>query len=213
VPLTFLITAGPTREPIDAVRFISNPSSGRMGYALVEAARQAGHVARLVAGPTCLEPPQADEVVRVTTAQQMYEAVLARVADADVLIMAAAVADYRPKALIPGKLKKSDKPLSIELERTPDVLLGCARTKESRMHVGFAAEVDNVLENARAKLDAKNLDMIVANDLTEQGSGFDAETNRATLLWRDGRVEALPLMTKRALADHIIAAVVADHGD
>jgi len=212
VPLSFLITAGPTREAIDPVRFISNPSSGRMGYALVAAARAAGHTVRLVAGPTCLKPPPADEVVRVTSAQEMRDAVLARLDGTDVLIMAAAVADYRPKTVQPNKIRKTEAVLRLDLERTPDILTECARAKGERTHVGFAAETDDVIAHARAKLEAKGLDLIVANDLTEEGAGFGVETNRATLLWRDGRIEALPLMTKRALADHIIQAVVRHHG-
>lgn len=212
MPLTFLITAGPTREAIDPVRFLSNPSSGRMGYALAEAAMAAGHTVRLVTGPTHLEPPPADEVVRVISAQAMREAVLARLRTTDVLIMAAAVADYRPKTVSPNKIKKTEGPLHLTLDRTPDILAECARIKGGRTHVGFAAETENLIENARAKLEAKNLDLIVANDLTDEGSGFGVETNRATLLWRDGRIEALALMAKRALADYIIRAVTAYHG-
>jgi phosphopantothenoylcysteine decarboxylase/phosphopantothenate--cysteine ligase len=210
--LRFLITAGPTREPLDPVRFISNLSSGRMGFALVEAAMAAGHSVRLVAGPTCIEPPSAQEVVRVTTAEEMRQAVMKRMADTDVLVMAAAVADYRPKAFSSRKIKKGHGPFLLALEPTPDILLEAAATKGRRMHVGFAAETEDLVENARAKLEAKSLDLVVANDLTEAGSGFGAETNRATLLWSDGRIEALPLMTKRELAEHIVAAVVDHYG-
>jgi len=213
VPLKFLITAGPTREPLDPVRFISNPSTGRMGFALAEAAMAAGHTVRLVVGPTCLEPPAASEVVRVTTADQMREAVLSRLADSDVLMMAAAVADYRPKAFSAKKIKKASGLLELALEPTPDILLECALTKEHRVHVGFAAETHDLLQNARAKLEAKNLDLIVANDVSQDGAGFGAVTNRATLLWRDGRIEALPLMSKRELAEQIVSAVVGRHGD
>ena len=211
-PLRFLITAGPTREPLDPVRFISNASSGRMGFALAEAAMAARHHACLIAGATHLQPPTMRELVRVTTAAQMFEAVSTRLAGTDVLIMAAAVADYRPQLLSPSKIKKSTGPLTLVLEQTADILAGAARTKGSRIHVGFAAETENLLENARAKLEAKDLDLIVANDLTEEGSGFGTETNRATLLWRDGRIEALPMMAKRDLAAHIIAAVVGTYG-
>jgi phosphopantothenoylcysteine decarboxylase/phosphopantothenate--cysteine ligase len=213
VPLKFLITAGPTREPLDPVRFISNPSTGRMGFALAEAAMAAGHTVCLVAGPTCLEPPAASEVVRVTTADEMRDAVLSRLADSDVLVMAAAVADYRPKAFATRKIKKSGGPLELALEPTPDILRECALTKGSRMHVGFAAETHDLLENARAKLKAKDLDLVVANDISQKGAGFGATTNRATLLWRDGRIEALPLMSKRELAEQIISAAVAYHGN
>ena len=212
VRLNFLITAGPTREPIDPVRFISNPASGRMGFALAQAAMAAGHTVSLVAGPTCIEPPEANEVVRVTTAAEMRDAVLGRLPKSDVLIMAAAVADYRPKTFSEKKLKKNTAPFTLALERTPDILSECALTKGSRVHVGFAAETENVVENARAKLEAKGLDIIVANDLTVPGAGFQVETNQATLLWRDGRIEALPLMSKRDLAAHIVATVVDCYG-
>jgi phosphopantothenoylcysteine decarboxylase/phosphopantothenate--cysteine ligase len=213
VPLKFLITAGPTREPLDPVRFISNPSTGRMGFALAEAAMAAGHPVHLIAGPTCLEPPAASEVVRVTTAAEMRDAVLSRLADSDVLIMAAAVADYRPKAFSSKKIKKGGGLLELLLEPTPDILRECALTKGSRVHVGFAAETHDLIENARAKLEAKNLDLVVANDISQNGAGFGTTTNRATLLWRDGRIEALPLMSKRELAEQIVSAVVAYHGD
>ena len=211
MPLKFLITAGPTREPLDPVRFISNPSTGRMGFALAEAAMAAGHTVHLIAGPTCLEPPAASEVVRVTTADEMRGAVLSRLADSDVLVMAAAVADYRPKAFVAKKI--SGEPIELPLEPTPDILRECALTKGSRMHVGFAAETHDLVENARAKLEAKDLDLVVANDISQSGAGFGATTNRVTLLWRDGRIEALPLMTKRELAEQIISAAVAYHGD
>jgi phosphopantothenoylcysteine decarboxylase/phosphopantothenate--cysteine ligase len=213
VPLKFLITAGPTREPIDPVRFISNPSSGRMGFALASAAKAAGHIVRLVCGPTCLEPPHVNEVVRVTTASQMRDAVVERLADCHVLIMAAAVADFRPKELRANKIKKSDGTPVIELEPTADILAEAAPTKGRRVHVGFAAETTDVIQNARVKLELKHLDLVAANDLTEEGAGFGAETNRVTLLWRDGRVEALPMMSKRALAEHIVGAVVDLYGD
>lgn len=213
MPIRFLISAGPTREPIDPVRFISNPSSGRMGFALASAAAAAGHAVRLVCGPTCLEPPDAGEVVRVTTAAEMRDAVIERLPECDVLIMAAAVADFRPKRLSTNKIKKSSGLSPIELEPTADILAEAARTKGGRIHVGFAAETGDLVENARVKREAKNLDLVVANDLTEDGAGFGAETNRATLLWRDGRVEALPMMSKRALAEHIVDAVADLYGD
>lgn len=212
VTLRFLITAGPTREPLDPVRFFSNPSSGRMGFALAEAAMAAGHVVCLIAGPTCLEPPSAHSVVRVTTAEEMREAVLSRLADSHVLIMAAAVADYRPETFSPAKIKKAGGRLTVTLECTRDILVEAAHTKEHRVHVGFAAETQNLIENARVKLEAKSLDLLVANDITEEGSGFEVETNRATLLWRDGSMEALPQMTKEKLAEHIIKAVVGYYG-
>jgi phosphopantothenoylcysteine decarboxylase/phosphopantothenate--cysteine ligase len=165
-----------------------------------------------VCGPTCLDAPGVDELVHVTTAREMRDAVIGRLGNCDVLVMAAAVADFRPKRLWANKIKKSDGVPVIELERTADILAEAALTKGTRMHVGFAAETSNLIGNARSKLEAKNLDLVVANDLTEEGAGFGAETNRATLLWRDGRVEALPMMSKRALAEHIIEAVVDLYG-
>ena len=184
-----------------------------MGFALAQAAMTAGHTVRLVAGPTCVEPPEVTEVVRVTTAAEMRDAVLSRLPDSDALIMAAAVADYRPKTFSERKLRKTAASFSLLLEPTRDILSECALTKGSRVHVGFAAETENVMENARAKLDAKGLDVIVANDVTVPGAGFQAETNRATLLWRDGRIEALPMMSKRDLAAYIIEAAVECHGE
>jgi len=179
-----------------------------MGFALAQAAMTAGHTVRLVTGPTCIEPPEATELVQVTTAAEMRDAVLSRLPDSDALIMAAAVADYRPKAFSQKKLKKTAALFVLPLERTADILSECALTKGSRVHVGFAAETENVIDNARAKLEAKGLDIIVANDLTIPGAGFQSETNQATLLWHDGRIEALPLMTKADLATHIVNAVV-----
>jgi len=213
VPLRFLITAGPTREPLDPVRFLSNPSSGRMGYALAQAASAAGHTVHLITGPTHISPPEVQALTRVTTAQEMWEAVSSQLDSSDVLIMAAAVADYRPKVFTDKKIKKGDGPITLELERTPDILLSAARTKAQRLHVGFAAETGDLIENARAKLEAKALDLIVANDVTEAGSGFGTDTNRATLLWRDGRIEALPQMTKLDLAAHIIQSLVDHYGN
>ena len=207
-----VVSAGPTREAIDPVRFLSNPSSGRQGFALAQAALDSGAAVTLVAGPTELTTPVGAERVDVTTAEEMSEAVIAAVEGADALLMAAAVADYRPAEAAPQKMKKSEKPLKLELERTPDVLSAVAvrwaGTGFPRVVVGFAAETEGLLDNARQKLAAKNLDLIVANDVTSPDGGFAAETNQVVLLGRDGEPEELPLQSKAAVADAVLGRVV-----
>ena len=204
---TVLVTAGPTREELDPIRFISNHSSGRMGYALAWAAQRRGARVILVSGPVALEPPAGVELVPVESACQMRQAVMERVGDCSVVIKAAAVADYRPVQRSPEKIKKQTDQLVIELERNPDILAELGRMARRPLLVGFAAETAALQAHAAAKLAAKNLDMIVANDVTQEGAGFNVATNVARLLFRDGRVEALPLMTKEALADLILDRV------
>jgi phosphopantothenoylcysteine decarboxylase/phosphopantothenate--cysteine ligase len=203
-----VVTAGPTREFIDPVRFLSNPSSGRQGFALAQAALDRGADVTLVAGPTQLPTPVGAERVDVDTAQAMKAAVLEASAQADVLLMAAAVGDYRPADTFAQKLKKTEKDLTLQLTRTPDVLAAVAeRRRETgypRVTVGFAAETEGLLANARAKREAKRLELIVANDVTAAGAGFGAETNRVVLLDRDGSVEELPLMSKAAVAEAVL---------
>jgi phosphopantothenoylcysteine decarboxylase/phosphopantothenate--cysteine ligase len=220
-PLTgrrVLISAGPTLEDLDPVRFIGNRSSGRMGFALAEAARARGALVTLVAGPTTATPPAVDEIVRVRSAAEMHAAVTARAAAADVVIMAAAVADYTPVAgSAVGKIEKGG-PLTLELARTRDILadLGAARGDAPRpVLVGFAAQTGDPIPAARRKLAAKRVDLIVANDVTEPGSGFDVETNRVTLVGAGGET-ALPLQSKRDVAaavldrvEHLIAGAPA----
>jgi phosphopantothenoylcysteine decarboxylase/phosphopantothenate--cysteine ligase len=207
---TVLVTAGPTVEDIDPVRFLSNRSSGRMGYRIAEAARDRGASVVLVSGPTSLEPPAGVEVVRVRSAEEMEKACKARASSATVVVAAAAVADYRPASPSASKVKKKDGPLSLGLVRTPDVLkgLGAARG-EGVVLVGFAAETGDIEANAAAKLVAKNLDLIVANDVTREGTGFEAETNGGVVLRRDGSRAEIPLGTKRARADRILDEVLA----
>lgn len=205
---TILVTAGPTREELDPVRYLSNHSSGRMGYALARAASHRGAQVIMVSGPGCLEPPSGVELVQVTSAVQMYEAVMARVGGCSVVIKAAAVADYRPVLRNDRKLKKQGERLVLELEKTPDILAALGKLKQRPLLVGFAAETDNLQTHAAAKLEAKNLDMIVANDVSQQGAGFNVTTNIARLLYRDGRIEELELMTKDRLADLVLDRIV-----
>ena len=204
-----LVTAGPTREEIDPVRYISNHSSGKMGYAIARAAWLAGAEVTLVTGPTAIAPPYGVDVVRVESALQMREAVLGRLEATDVVIKAAAVADYRPKLRAQMKVKKTAAQLSIELEKNPDILAEIGARKEGRVLVGFAAETEELVRNATLKLEGKNLDLIVANDVSQEGAGFNVDTNIVKLLFRDGRVEELPLMGKHELAGIILERVEA----
>jgi phosphopantothenoylcysteine decarboxylase/phosphopantothenate--cysteine ligase len=200
-----VVTAGGTQEPIDPVRHIGNRSSGKMGYAIAEAARDRGAEAKLITAPTSLPQPAGMEVVPVVTAAQMKAAVAKAVAQADALIMAAAVTDYQPKSVAKAKIKKETPTLTLELVRTPDIL---TEVKGNFLKVGFAAESENVVANARQKLEQKQLDLIVANDITDPGSGFGADTNKVTLIDKQGNIEALPLLTKREVADKILDRVV-----
>lgn len=215
-PLTgrrVVVTAGPTRESIDPVRFVSNPSSGRQGFALAQAALDLGAQVTLVTGPTHLPTPVGAERVDVVTAQGMHDVVLATTGDADVLLMAAAVGDFRPEKAAAQKIKKGDCDLGVRMVRTPDILSAVAVRQADadfpRVVVGFAAESENLTENARKKLTAKNLDLIVANDITARDAGFAAESNRVAILGRDGDVGRLPLMSKTAVAEAVMERVVA----
>ncbi len=200
-----VVSAGGTREPIDPVRHIGNRSSGKMGYAVAEAARDRGAAVSLITAPTSLSEPAGVEVVHVETAAEMKAAVAKAVAQADTLIMAAAVADYRPKDVAKSKIKKKSPGLTLELVRTPDIL---SEVKGDFLKVGFAAESEDVVANARQKLEKKQLDIIVANDITDTSSGFDVDTNKVTLIDWDGNVDSLTLMTKREVADRILDRVV-----
>lgn len=204
-----LITVGGTREAIDPVRFISNHSSGKMGFALAEAARDRGAWVTCVTGSVTAEPPEGVEVVRVESAEQMLNSVLTYLSGATVFVGAAAVADYRPTSVAGSKIKKDDKDvMTIELERTPDILSTVSDVRNPRMIVvGFAAETNDVEAYARSKMERKRLDMIVANDVSVAGQGFGAENNSAILLTRDDRIE-LPLQSKREMADKILDAII-----
>jgi phosphopantothenoylcysteine decarboxylase/phosphopantothenate--cysteine ligase len=204
---TVLVTAGPTCEEIDPVRYLTNRSSGRMGYALAEAALRRGARVILVSGPTHLPAPAQAEWVPVRTSEEMHRAVLERAGEASVVVMAAAVADYRPAAPAAQKVKRGPSRMTLELEMTPDILGDLGRLEGRRMLVGFAAETENVLENARQKLESKRLDLIVANDVSRAGAGFDVETNIVTLLGRDGRTSSLPRMSKFEVANRVLDEV------
>jgi phosphopantothenoylcysteine decarboxylase/phosphopantothenate--cysteine ligase len=209
-----LVTAGPTREPLDPVRVLTNPSTGTMGYELARAAAERGASVTLVTGPTTLDPPDGVEVVRVQTAEDMHEAVQARREAADYVFMAAAVADYTPADPSASKRKKTDEDLVLHLRRTPDILKTLGEHKSpGQVLVGFALETDDALDNARRKLEAKNLDWIAVNNPTEEGAGFGPSTNRITLLRRDGTAEDLPLLPKTEVAEALLDRVGAASQD
>ncbi|TET39701.1 MAG: bifunctional phosphopantothenoylcysteine decarboxylase/phosphopantothenate--cysteine ligase CoaBC [Dehalococcoidia bacterium] len=200
-----VISAGGTQEPIDPVRHIGNRSSGKMGYALAEAARDRGAEVVLVSAPSTLAPPVGVKVVQVQTTLQMRDAVIDAAAEADALLMAAAPADYGPATTVESKIKKEVETLTIELVRTPDIL---GEVKGDFIRVGFAAESENLIENAKEKLKRKNLDLIVANDITASDSGFGADTNRVILIDRSGNVESPPLLPKLEVAHKVLDKVV-----
>ncbi len=214
-----VITAGPTREAIDPVRFISNHSSGKQGYALAEAARDAEARVTLISGPTQLETPDRVTRIDVTSADDMYHAAIATLGDCDIFIGVAAVADYKPVQRADQKIKKSDAPsnrsMSIELIENPDIIAAVAGHADRPYTVGFAAETQDVVKYARGKLDKKNLDMIVANDVSESDRGFNSENNQTTVLFREGSAvqeEALPLMSKGNVARRIVELIVEQTG-
>jgi phosphopantothenoylcysteine decarboxylase / phosphopantothenate---cysteine ligase len=208
-----IVTAGPTVEDIDAVRFVSNRSTGRMGFALAEAARDRGAEVVLVAGPTSVPVPPRVEHVAVRSAHEMLETVRARLPEAAILAMAAAVSDYRPTAKVRGKVKKTTGGLTLGMVRTDDILKSLGPQKGGRLFIGFAAETDDVVAYARRKLHDKRLDLIVANDVSRLDAGFGVETNAGVLIDRNGGEEELPLMTKREMADRIWDRVLALAGD
>ena len=205
-----LVTAGATREPLDPVRYLTNHSSGKMGYALAAVAAERGAAVTLVSGPTNLAPPPGVQLIGVETALQMYDACLAAAATAQAVVAAAAVADYRFAEVHAHKVKKSGETLTVDLVRNPDILAELGRRKrDGQVLVGFAAETQAMLENARQKLAAKNLDLICANDVTAPGAGFGVQTNVVTLIDRDGGVESLPLLSKHEVAARIWDRVAA----
>ncbi len=203
-----LVTAGPTREHIDAVRFISNPSTGKMGYALAAAAQARGAAVTLVSGPTEIKPPSGIATVRVTSAEEMRHAVMDHLPQSDIVIMAAAVSDFKPAVSSERKMKKQEAPTRLDLHRTEDILKTIGTVPGKRLLIGFAAETDDLVGNASRKLKEKNLDMIVANDILEQGAGFGNDTNRVILLERSGVRTDLPLQTKNEIAARIMEKIV-----
>ena len=203
---TIVISAGGTQEPIDPVRMITNRSSGKMGYALAEASRDRGATVILITAPTALPTPAATHVIQVKTAQEMCDAVLNESKKADVLIMAAAVSDYKPVNAADQKIKKSEDHLNIELTKTVDIL---EASPANMIKVGFSAESENLIDNAKSKVSKKSLDLIVANDITDPDSGFGIDTNKVVLIDRDHHIEALPVMSKYQVSHHILDRVVA----
>ncbi len=212
-PMKFLITAGPTREPIDPVRYLSNRSSGKMGYALARAALDAGHEVVLVSGPVCLAAPEGAAIVRVTTSDEMFDAVHARVGEAEVCVLCAAVADFRPAVVEPRKIKKGDaESRRIELVPTRDILLSLRdlpppKNGRKPVVVGFAAETDDVMENAHRKLRAKGCALLVVNDVSRADIGFETDENELTLLFASGEIRPLAFSKKDTLAAELIKII------
>jgi len=209
--MNLLVTAGPTREFLDPVRFLSNRSTGRMGYALAEAGVARGHAVRLISGPVTLEPPAGAALTRVTSGAEMLSAVLDALPTCDALVMCAAVADWRPKQVSAQKLKKNAMNGTLELERTADILQAVQGVRHpDQLMIGFAAETENLTAAADGKRSAKGLDMVVANDVSRSDAGFEVDTNAVCLITAAG-VETLPLMPKRAVADRILDWIEANH--
>jgi phosphopantothenoylcysteine decarboxylase/phosphopantothenate--cysteine ligase len=204
---TILITAGPTQEPLDPVRYITNRSSGKMGYALADAAVTRGARVILVTGPVSLAPPHGVETIRVTTALEMRQAVMDHLVESTIIIKSAAVADYQASHVATQKVKKTAAKVSIDLEPTPDILAECGQKKGDRILIGFAAETQNLLEEAKRKMLSKNCDMVVANLVSQQGIGFESDQNEVTLVLRSGQVEKINQAPKREIADRILDQV------
>lgn len=201
-----LITAGPTREPIDPVRFLSNRSSGKMGYALAQAALSLSHQVTLISGPVSIPPPKKARMIYVETAAEMFQKTISSAQKADLIIMCAAVADYRPSQVAKRKIKKTKKSLILKLNKTKDILAELGRTKSPRqILVGFAAETSHLLRNATRKLYSKNLDFIVANPVGGKGSAFDSDLNQATLLSKTGTIISFPRISKISLAKKLLS--------
>ena len=201
---TVLVTAGPTREPLDPVRFITNYSSGKMGYALASRARRRGASVILISGPTVLSVPRGVTYVPVSTAVEMRYAVMKNLKQSTIVIKSAAVADYRPSVCADAKIKKKDGPWTLYLERNPDIIAEIGKKKKERILIGFAMESEDLIKNAKAKMLAKNMDLIVANDVKQKDAGFQSDTNIVKILDRDGSIEELPLMDKMDVADRIL---------
>lgn len=202
-----LVTAGPTREDVDPVRFITNKSSGKMGYAVAKAARDRGANVTLVTGPTSIDPPRYINVIRAYSSNDMYDAVMKNVDLADIIIKSAAVSDYSPLESSPIKIKKSDDNMALSLKKNKDILLELGKVKGDKILVGFAAETNNVVENARIKLEKKNLDMIVANDVLSKDAGFDVDTNKISILTKDDFIE-YNVLTKYEVANNILDKIL-----
>jgi phosphopantothenoylcysteine decarboxylase / phosphopantothenate---cysteine ligase len=204
----FLITAGPTREPIDPVRYISNRSSGKMGYAIAEASLAAGHDVTLISGPVNLNPPPGARFVSILTSDQMYDAVHRHARECDVLVMCAAVADYKPREVSPTKIKKRDEQFAFHLMPTRDILASLARKDRQFLLVGFAAETNDIEENAQQKLRAKNCDIVVANDVSSADSGIESDDNEVTIFFCNGEKEKILRTSKKIIAHKLVKKFV-----
>ncbi len=202
--MRFLVTAGPTREPIDPIRYLSNRSSGKMGYAIAEAAIDAGHKVVLISGPVDVDPPRGAELTSVLTSDDMFDAVHEHLHDCDVLVMCAAIADYKPKQVSKTKIKKRDANLSLELIPTRDILASLPKEDRNYVVVGFAAETENVEESARKKLEEKNCDVIVANDVSHPDFGMESDENEVTMLFRDGKMKKIARSPKKIVARELL---------
>jgi phosphopantothenoylcysteine decarboxylase/phosphopantothenate--cysteine ligase len=200
----FLITAGPTREPIDPVRYLSNRSSGKMGYAIAEAALEAGHGVVLISGPVNLDPPRGAHFISILTSDEMYNAVHRGVRDCDALVMCAAVADYKPQKFLTTKVKKRDENLSLELVPTRDILGSLQNKDRHLLVVGFAAETNDLEANAQKKLHAKHCDIIVANDVSSSDSGMESDENEVTILFRNGDTKKISRAPKKIIARELV---------
>jgi phosphopantothenoylcysteine decarboxylase / phosphopantothenate---cysteine ligase len=205
---TVLVTAGPTREALDPIRFISNRSSGKMGYAIAESASKRGADVILISGPTTLNPPNNVKLVNVENAIQMHDEVMSYASQSQIIIMSAAVSDYRPRDFSNQKIKKDKNVITLVLEENPDILAELGRNKKGQIIVGFSMETENLIENSRKKLEKKNADLIVANDLTKEGAGFGTDTNIVTMINSSGQVKELPLMSKHGVANAILDEII-----
>jgi phosphopantothenoylcysteine decarboxylase/phosphopantothenate--cysteine ligase len=203
----FVITAGPTREPIDPVRFLSNRSSGKMGYAIAAAAIESGHGVVLISGPVCLEPPARAELIRVNSSDEMHDAVCAATRDCDVLVMCAAVADYKAKEIARKKIKKREENFSLELIPTRDILRSLPRSRDFFV-VGFAAETDELEKNARAKLRHKNCNMMVANDVSDAAIGMESDENAVTIFFENGETKSISRAPKKMIARALVKIIL-----
>ena len=206
--MKFVVTAGPTREPLDPVRYLSNRSSGKMGYAIAAAALEENHKVTLISGPVALAAPSGAELVRVTTADEMFEAVVAQLGDCDVLVMCAAVCDYKPAHYTPQKMKKQRAPFSLPLEPTRDLLASLTSTPHNCFVVGFAAETQDLVANAKRKLTEKNCDLLVANDVSRADLGMDSDDNELLIVFRDGAPKNIPRAKKTELARMLLKIIL-----
>ncbi|MDD5521362.1 MAG: bifunctional phosphopantothenoylcysteine decarboxylase/phosphopantothenate--cysteine ligase CoaBC [Kiritimatiellae bacterium] len=211
--MNIIVTAGPTREPLDPIRFISNRSTGKMGYALADVCARRNHKVLLISGPVSIVPPRNVRLVMVETADEMFNAVRKSIPWCDVLVMAAAVSDFKAKYIHPGKMKKRDMRDILHLKRNVDILKAVRPRKGKRIYVGFAAETSNIIQEAQKKLKEKGVDLIVANDVTMKNSGFGTDTNRVVFLFANGCIKKLPLMRKTQVAGKIIDWIEDQHGN